>query len=211
MKIVKIINYLAGNVFNVAKAFEYFDCKVDIISRPEEIKGADYVVFPGVGAFGEGMRVLEKQELIEPILEFIRCGKPFLGICLGMQLLFDYSEEFGYHKGLSVISGGVKKLVKQSNTKIPHIGWNSIELPEGRDRSFWQKTVLKGIPEKMDMYFVHSFAAYPDDPTAWLCRTPYGSNWFCSFVHKGNVYGCQFHPEKSGSMGLMIVNNFLSL
>lgn len=211
MKTVKVINYLAGNVFNVSKAFEQFGCKVDIIDQPEGIKDADYLVFPGVGAFGEGMRILEKQDLTGAILEFIKQGKPFLGICLGMQLLFTYSEEFGHHKGLSIVPGAVKKLVKQPDTKIPHIGWNSIELPPDRDYSLWRDTILKDIPERMDMYFVHSFAAYPDDPGVWLCRTPYGDHWFCSFVRKDNVYGCQFHPEKSGPMGLRIIKNFLSL
>ncbi len=211
MKQVKIINYFYGNIFSVAKAFEYFGCNVTIGNCPDEFKDADYIVLPGVGAFGEGIRRLQEQNLIMPALDFIKKGKPFLGICLGMQLLFTCSEEFGVHKGLNIIPGTVKRLIEQPGTKIPNIGWNSIDIPEGRDHAFWGDSILRGISPGKDMYFVHSYAPYPEKDKYWLSRTPYGSDWFCSSTRKDNVYGCQFHPEKSGKTGLKIIENFLKL
>jgi len=211
MKQVKIINYFFGNIYSVTKAFEYYGCKVSLVDRPEGLAGADYVVLPGVGAFGEGMKRLREQELIDPLLTFIKTGKPFLGICLGMQLLFSYSEEFGRHDGLGVIPGAVLRLPDEKSEKIPHIGWNSIELPQGRDHSSWHDTILAGIPERKDMYFVHSFIPCPKEERHWLSRTPYGKSWLCSTARHENVFASQYHPEKSARAGLKIIENFLTL
>jgi len=206
-KTVCIIDYFAGNIYSISKAFENFGCKIVLTTTPEQIKKADYLVLPGVGAFGDGMANLKKLNFFEAIQEFCKNGRPFMGICLGMQLLFSSSEEFGNHRGLDIIPGEVKKLPLQKFFKIPHIGWTSLVLPE--HRTSWTDSVLEEYPTDQDVYFVHSFAAYPSNVENWLSRTAYGTHWFCSSVQKENVTGYQFHPEKSGEMGLRIINKFL--
>lgn len=209
MKKIGIIDYFSGNVYSVTKAFEHFGCKTHPVTVEEEVKSSDFLVLPGVGAFGDGIKSLEKKELVQPIIDFVKQGRPFLGICLGMQLLFSSSEEFGCHRGLDIIKGKVLKLPANLNLKVPNIGWHPLSRPEGRDESFWKSSIFRTVSNDCDMYFIHSFAGYPDDPSHWLSRTLYGKHWFCSAVQKENVIGCQFHPEKSGEAGLEIIRNFL--
>ncbi|MBN1124192.1 MAG: imidazole glycerol phosphate synthase subunit HisH [Sedimentisphaerales bacterium] len=208
---VTVIDYFAGNTYSVTKAFEHFDCQVDLVSQPNLIADSDILVLPGVGAFGDGMETLRQRRLIEPILAHVERGRPFLGICLGMQLLLGSSEELGVHDGLGIIPGKVRRLPDEPGSKVPHVGWAGLHIPEEQDSSYWKDTILRDVPVDRDMYFVHSFAAVPDHTEHIMSRTGFGTHWFCSSVRKGNVYGCQFHPEKSGPAGLQIIENFLRL
>jgi len=210
MKEVLIVDYFAGNIFNVVRAFDHLGCKTVLISNPEEARDGDYMVLPGVGAFGDGMANLNERGLVEPIFEWINKGKPFIGICLGMQLLFSSSDEFDYHEGLGVIDGPVRRLPPEPGFKVPNIGWHPLRCSSGDYQEDWKNSVLAGIPADRDMYFVHSHAPYPDDPACWLAKSQFGSHSFCAVVRKENVVGCQFHPEKSGEAGLAILSNFLN-
>jgi imidazole glycerol-phosphate synthase subunit HisH len=159
------------------------------------------------------MARLGEQGLVTPILEWVRAGRPFLGICLGMQLLFETSEEFGIFNGLGVIRGHVRRLPVVSGLKIPNIGWSSLEA--GRlgspESDAWAKTVLEGLRLGQDMYFVHSYSCYPEVDDTWLASTAYGDHEFCSVVQQGNVIACQFHPEKSGKAGLVILARCMNM
>jgi imidazole glycerol-phosphate synthase subunit HisH len=211
MRKVALINCFSGNLFSASKAFESFNCDVCQVGNGEEALAADFLVLPGVGAFADGMNALRVAGMVEPIRAFIDTGRPFLGICLGMQALFDSSEEFGLHKGLGLVEGKVLRLPAQPELRIPHIGWRPLCPPEGKDESFWKGTILANMDVSKDMYFVHSFAAQPKRSEDWLSRTSYGASWFCSSVRKGNVWGCQFHPEKSGAAGRELIRRFLEL
>jgi glutamine amidotransferase len=183
---------------------------VELSDKPEQLAEADFLVLPGVGAFGDGMASLLERKLIEPILAYIATGKPFLGICLGMQLLLDSSQEFGQHQGLGVIPGAVRRLPSQLGVKLPNIGWHPLFPLEGERASSWVETILSGMTTELDMYFVHSYAAYPSNPSHWLSGSRYGDHMFCSTLQRDNVSGCQFHPEKSGPAGLAIIERFLN-
>jgi len=206
---VGVVDYFAGNLFSVCKAFEHFGCDIRVASEPGELAGADCVVLPGVGAFGDGMATLRQRGLVEAMLAHVEAGRPLLGICLGMQLLMDRSEELGDHEGLGLIAGDVRRLPDGAGMKVPHVGWNRLMPPESRGREVWAGTILEAVPEGRDVYFVHSFVACPADERDVLSRTPFGTHRFCSAVHKDNVWGCQFHPEKSGPAGLAIIGAFL--
>ncbi|MBF0215770.1 MAG: imidazole glycerol phosphate synthase subunit HisH [Candidatus Omnitrophica bacterium] len=211
MKKVRIIDYYLGNIFSVARAFESFGCDVKTVNTPEGLEDADHIVLPGVGAFGEGMRRLNERGMSGPIRDVAASGKPLMGICLGMQLLFSFSEEFGRHEGLGIIPGGVKRLPEQPGVKIPHIGWGSIVPYGDKGEEVWDGSILKKVRKGKDMYFVHSYAACPEEDESWIAGTLFGENIFCSGVMKGNIYGFQFHPEKSGMEGLKILEEFLKL
>ncbi len=210
MKKVGMISYFGGNLFSANKAFESFGCQTSVVAKPSDEAGCDALVLPGVGAFGDGMRALKEAGLVNPIKDYVKTGRPFLGICLGMQAIFSSSEEFGFNEGLGLVPGKVLRLPEQPGLKIPNIGWSPLSLPGGRDAAFWKGTILDGYGGR-DMYFVHSFAACPERAEDWLAHTAYGSHFFCSAVRRDNVWGCQFHPEKSGPAGLAIVKNFLEL
>lgn len=204
-----IIDYDIGNVRSILNAFEKIGV-VPILSKDkDEILSADGVILPGVGAFSHGMENLYKYSLIQTLKEYTKMDKPLLGICLGMQMLFDESEEFGTTKGLGLISGKVIKLPTKdkNNEKLPHVGWNEIESKN----ISWDNTILKNIDSKSDMYFVHSYIAIPNDKDNILATTVYSNYEFCSSVKKNNIYGCQFHPEKSANDGLKIIKNFLNI
>jgi len=167
------------------------------------------LVLPGVGAFSHGMENLISFCLVDMIKEYVLLEKPFLGICLGMQMLFDESEEFGGAKGLGLIPGKVIKLPTKDvlNEKLPHVSWNELNSNSVR----WDQTILEGVTDGSDVYFVHSFIAQPENPSHVLSTTEYSGYHFCSSIKKGNIYGCQYHPEKSGDVGLNIIKNFVRI
>jgi len=204
---ITIIDYGMGNLRSVQKAFEKFCSNVVVSASANDILKADKIVLPGVGAFKTAMDELKKRGLIDPIKKSIEKGRPFLGICLGLQLLFSESEEGGRIKGLDVIKGKVKRFKRKDGLKIPHMGWNSIETQRHKDT---MTQVLDGVDSGSYMYFVHSYYVAPKDKDVILCETDYGRN-FTSGVRKDNVYGFQFHPEKSQAAGLKIVENFVNL
>ena len=208
MKKVKVVDYDAGNLFNVVRAFEYLECETRLVRQADEIHGADYLVLPGVGAFADGMASLHQRELVQPIIDWAESGKPLIGICLGMQLLLSSSEEFGQHEGLNIVPGRVRRLPTQPGMKVPNIGWHPLQ--PSADDVCWDKGCLRDISREQDMYFVHSFAAYPDDQAHWLARSAFGEHWFCSVLEKDNIFACQFHPEKSGEVGLNILRRYIS-
>ncbi len=203
---ITIIDYGMGNLRSVQKAFEKFCSNVIISPSAKDILKADKIILPGVGAFKVAMDELKKRDLIRPIKNYIQKGKPFLGICLGLQLLFSESEEGGKVKGLDIIKGKVKRFNEKDGLKIPHMGWNKIRVK----RKAQSAKLLYGVKDGSYMYFVHSYYAAPEDKDVILCETDYGKN-FTSGVSKDNVYGFQFHPEKSQSAGLKIIENFVRL
>ncbi|MBI3609617.1 MAG: imidazole glycerol phosphate synthase subunit HisH [Nitrospirae bacterium] len=188
-----------GNLRSVSKAFERLGYTAMITRETRIISDASHAVLPGVGAFPDCMRNLERLGLIDPIRRALASGKPFLGICLGLQLLLTESEEFGLHKGLGWIPGRVVRF-KTGDLKVPHMGWNTLEIKKS-------VPVLQGLPADAMVYFVHSYYAVPDDPGLIATTTDYGGT-FASSIASGNVFACQFHPEKSQSVGLMLLRNF---
>lgn len=208
LKIV-VIDYSIGNVRSILNAFEKSGVKPIISRDKEEILSADGVVLPGVGAFSHGMENLHKYSLVEILKEYVKTKKPLLGVCLGMQMLLDESEEFGITKGIGLISGKVVKLPTEDSKydKLPHVSWNEIK-PKHVD---WKNTILNNINSKSDVYFVHSYVAVPSNENEILSTTVYSNYEFCSSVKKDNIYGCQFHPEKSAQEGLNIIRNFVNI
>ncbi|MFX1391970.1 MAG: imidazole glycerol phosphate synthase subunit HisH [Promethearchaeota archaeon] len=209
-KKVSIIDYGVGNIKSVYNAFKKVGNKVEIIEKPNQVENADMLVIPGVGAFEDGMNGLKERKLIDPICEHINNDKPLLGICLGMQLLMSQSEEFGLHEGLDVIKGKVIKfkdpfIVKEKGYVVPQIGWNKIFSSKYQK---WEGSILNDVPNFSEVYFVHSYYPVLEENKHILAMTEYGGQKFCSSYRKGNVYGTQFHPEKSADVGLIIINNF---
>ena len=192
-----------GNLRSVAKAFERLGIPAQVTQNSGEISKADKLVLPGVGAFGDAVRNLEQLHLTEPILDFMKKGRPFLGVCLGLQLLFTESEEDGIHKGFGVFPGRVRHFPNGS-LKVPHIGWNQVT------QSRAGCPLLKGIPDRSYFYFVHSYYADPKDKELMTAKTDYGVP-FTSVLWRDNVFATQFHPEKSQKMGLKVLDNFAGL
>lgn len=213
MSSVSIIDYGVGNLLSVARAFQHFNASVNIISTPEEIVQADRLILPGVGAFEDGMKGLTEFNFIDPIKQFVRSGKPFLGICLGMQMMLSRSTEFGEHEGLDLIAGEVVCIpplgVDGKAHKIPHIGWN--KLASTAHGGSWSETILRNTPINSSVYFVHSYMAAPSDPKKRLADTLYDGQAISAVIKDENIYGCQFHPEKSGEIGLKIIQQFLQI
>jgi len=198
---IVIIDYGMGNLRNVQKAFEKIGCEARLTRNKNEIGRASAIVLPGVGAFKDCMENLEKYGLVEILLRSIEKGKPYLGICLGLQILFSESEEFGSHKGLDLIKGKVVRFVPDPEHKVPHMGWNTI----GKEK---EAPVLRGIESGDFFYFVHSYYVTPDE-TQWVSSlTTYGKP-FVSSIWKENLFATQFHPEKSQQKGLRILENFV--
>jgi len=200
-KKIVIIDYGMGNLRSVQKAFEYLGFKPKLTRRKNDIKDAHAIVLPGVGAFRDCMENLEKYGLIEHIINSIKEGKPYLGICLGLQILFSESEEFGNQKGLDLIKGRVVKFRLGSEFKVPHIGWNSIEKKQ-------EVELLRGIESGDFFYFVHSYYVIPRDEDCISTLTDYGIS-FASSISRENIFATQFHPEKSQKKGLRILENFV--
>lgn len=203
---IAITDYGMGNLRSVSKAFEHIGAGVSITSSAKEILKADALVVPGVGAFGDCITNLKHAGLIDTIKEFIKTGKPYLGLCLGMQILFDKSEEAQNISGLGILAGSVKKFPASLGLKIPHMGWNQIRNTEYGI----QNTILKNIPNNSYVYFVHSYYVDPDDKSVIATETEYGIK-FCSMIHKNNIWATQFHPEKSQKIGLQILKDFVKL
>jgi glutamine amidotransferase len=206
---VGIVDYQMGNLRSVAKGIEKVGGRVIVSSDPEELSLASHLILPGVGAFGDAMRELNQRDLIPWIKDWIASDRPFLGICLGMQLLFDNSEEGGLQPGMSVLPGRVVRFDNDSfpgneHRKIPHMGWNRVQSRIAND------PMLSSISHDPYVYFVHSYYVVPDDPRVTWLSCDYGQE-FCAAVRAGNMLATQFHPEKSQTEGLQILKNFLTL
>jgi len=206
---IAVIDYGMGNLRSVEKALEVSGAKTIVTSSARAIAGCDKIVFPGVGAFGDAMKELKSRRLIEPIKSAIAGGKPFLGLCLGLQLLFEKSEEAPGVNGLCVLKGGVKRFrFKRDGLKVPHMGWNEIE--KNLRLKIQNSKLLYGVPDGSYMYFVHSYYVAPKDRSVIMTTTNYSKD-FVSGIAKDNIYGLQFHPEKSQDVGLRILENFIRL
>ena len=212
---IAIVDFHMGNLFSVMRACEYVDMDAVITYDSEEILKADGLILPGVGAFGDAMRHLEELKLIEPIKDFIKTGKPFFGICLGMQLLMSQSEEFGIHDGLDVISGKVIRFSNRDSKghciKVPQVGWNQIYPGEKSLKSFREDSFLQDIQVGEYMYFVHSFYVKPDDDKVIASLTNYEDIIYCSGIQWKNIFAVQFHPEKSAKKGIQIYRNWKNM
>jgi glutamine amidotransferase len=202
-QMIAIIDYGAGNLQSVKKAFDFIGAESVITNDPQVILSADKILLPGVGSFGDAMDSMQKNGLVETVKECALSGKPFLGICLGLQLLFEESEESPGVKGLGIFKGKIKKFSSDMGLKIPHIGWNSLEIKQ-------KDTLFKDIPENAYVYFVHSYYLHAEDENDIATVTNYGID-FHSAVGKNNIFATQFHPEKSGDVGLQILRNFASM
>ena len=200
---IKIVDYGMGNLRSVQKAFEKLGVEAEICARATELADAEKLVLPGVGAFRDAIGELHKQQMVQPVLDHIASGKPFLGICLGLQLLFDVSYEDGEWEGLGVVSGKVVRFEGQPGLKIPHMGWNRLDVLE-------QTPLLDGIPEDAHFYFVHSYYVVPSEESVVVTRTEHGCR-FVSMIARRNLFAMQFHPEKSQRVGLKLLKNFAVL
>jgi glutamine amidotransferase len=197
---IAIIDYGMGNLRSVSKAFEAVGHQAVVTRDVRVIGNASHVVLPGVGAFGDCMANIEQYGLVEPIRTAIQSGKPFLGICLGLQVLFSESEEFGPHKGLDIIQGAVRRFEGGQALKVPHMGWNQVHVQRACP-------LFDGVADGSDWYFVHSYFVDPSDKQLAATMTTYGIP-FVSSVWKDNIVACQFHPEKSQTVGLRLIKNF---
>jgi glutamine amidotransferase len=200
---IQIVDYGMGNLRSVQKAFERLSAPAEICTRPENLKSCEKLILPGVGAFRDAIAELRRQEFIEPIKAHVATGKPFLGICLGLQLLFDVSYEDGTWEGLGIIPGEVVRFPENGELKVPHMGWNKVE-PAGNC------ALLAGIPRDSYFYFVHSYYVVPRDEAVIAGRTEYGQT-FTAVIQRGNLFATQFHPEKSQQFGLKLLQNFSEL
>ncbi len=205
---IAIIDYGMGNLRSVQKGFERVGCQALVTSDPQRILEADHVVLPGVGAFRDCIRNLEQGDFVEPILKVIAEGRPFLGICLGLQLLFSESEEFGLHQGLGVIPGRVVRFpegMTEAGQKlpVPHMGWNQISFQK-------PSPLFAGVTDNSNVYFVHSYYVKPDDPSVVAATSSYGLE-FCAAIQRDNLVATQFHPEKSQAIGLQMLKNFAEM
>ncbi len=201
---IAIIDYGMGNIHSVNKALELFGAKTVVTNNSKDIQSAEKAVLPGVGAFDDAVLELEKQGLINTIKEYLKTKRPFLGICLGMQLLFEESQEALKTKGLGVLKGKVKRFEEKKALKVPHMGWNQLRKVKN------ECLLLKDIPDNSFVYFCHSYYPQAKDKNIIAATTDYGLE-FSSIVWQGNIYGVQFHPEKSQKVGLKIIENFVKL
>lgn len=205
---VAVVDHGLGNLFSVRQACRQVGLDARVTADPDEVASAAAVILPGVGAFGHAMTQLRDRGLIPALEEVASSGVPLIGICLGMQLLMDVSHEFGVHEGLGLIPGRVELLAERSpSVKLPHMGWNDISTAATPADDPWAETPLAGLPGPVSMYFVHSFVAVPDDSEVAIGYTTYAKRTFCSAVRSDNVFGVQFHPERSGAQGLKIYAN----
>ncbi|MEE1043334.1 MAG: imidazole glycerol phosphate synthase subunit HisH [Clostridia bacterium] len=204
---IAIVDYGVGNIFSLYSSFKYIGAEIVLTSNPDEIKNADKIILPGVGAFADAAEKLRNSGLSEVVIDEVKKGKPLLGICLGMQMLFERSFEYGEHKGLGLIKGDIVPMegVIPENLKIPHIGWNGLHFPKNKEKN----EIFKYINENDCVYFVHSYYGTKCDDSL-IASTEYGAD-LTAAVASGNVYGVQFHPEKSGEVGMKILKAFCEL
>lgn len=209
-KKITIVDYGVGNLHSLKKAFNFFDADAKVSEDRNDVLGSDAVVLPGVGAFEAGMRGLRLRGLIDAVKKIAAENKPILGICLGAQLLLSEGREFGVFEGLGIIPGKVVRFSKlDGGEKIPQVGWNKIYAPQAIS---WQNTIFDSVARNSpDFYFVHSYILEPDKKENVFGLTTYGGHEFCSVIKLGSIYGCQFHPERSGKKGLEIIKNFIEL
>ncbi|MFA6393934.1 MAG: imidazole glycerol phosphate synthase subunit HisH [Patescibacteria group bacterium] len=206
---IAIVDYGVGNLYSLLRAFKFFGAEAVVFEEADGLDSCSGVVLPGVGSFPAGMRGLESRGLDKKIKEIAAADKPLLGICLGAQLMLSEGREFGVHKGLDIIKGRVARFPDlEENEKVPQIGWNTIRCQAPGD---WSKTILDSFNEKDQVYFVHSYILEPELKENVLALSDYGGHAFCSAIRNGNIFGCQFHPEKSGRAGLKIIENFINL
>ena len=215
---VTVVDFGMGNLFSIVRAIHHVGEDANITGDFSEIASANRLVLPGVGAFGSAMHRLKATGIEDAVKEFSQTGRPLLGICLGMQLLLSESYEFGHHRGLELIKGKVVRFKDpQSNGhyfKIPQVGWAEIEFPTSEKQSTqerWDDTILDGINPGCFFYFVHSYICVPENDQNVLAESNYGEDRFCSVVNEENIWGCQFHPEKSDMDGLQIYRNLLNI
>ena len=199
---IGVIDYGAGNLRSVCNSLKKLSVDCHVVKAPSDLNKIETMIFPGVGSFGDSSDQLKKQSLFEPIREWIINDRPFLGICIGFQMLFDSSEESPGSEGLGIIPGKVIKFSEQKKLKVPHMGWNEVQIKNLND-PVWQK-----IDDLTHFYFVHSYFPKPDNPEVSSSTTGYGVD-FTSSIRFGNIFGTQFHPEKSQKSGLRLIENFL--
>jgi glutamine amidotransferase len=208
---VVVVDYGIGNLLSVTRALSQVGADAVLSNSPNEVGNADRLILPGVGAFGDGMAGLAAAGLTDAVKRYAERGRPFLGICLGMQMMLDTSMEYGSHAGLGLIAGTVVLVPATTSEnkphKIPHIGWNRL-LPSGCS---WSGTILEGLSDDRNTYFVHSFMADPADPAHRLADCDYNGRRVSAAIRRDHLYGCQFHPEKSGPVGLRILQRFVAL
>ena len=200
---IAIIDYGAGNLQSVRKAFDYLGVQTQVTSDPKVLLDAEAAILPGVGAFGDSMQALESVGMVQPIRDFVTSNRPFLGICLGMQLLFEGSEESPGVPGLGILKGTIARIPADKGLKIPHIGWNSLALRQ-------QGGLFQGLEEEPYVYFVHSYYLHASDPSIVSAQTEYGVV-IDAAVCRGSLHAVQFHPEKSGKTGLAMLKNFAAM
>jgi len=201
--LIAIIDYQMGNLRSVQKGFEKVGQEAQIVSDPQQLEGATKVVLPGVGAFGDAIQELTSRGFVDPLREWLEQDRPFLGICLGLQLLFERSFEGGEHSGLGVLAGEVRRFDVPAPLKVPHMGWNELQLQK-------PAPILEGINSGDHLYFVHSYYVAPEDREVVAVEADYGGP-FCAMVWRGQLFATQFHPEKSQQVGLHILKNFSQL
>lgn len=209
---IAIVDYGLGNIFSIRQACQAVGLTVQVTSSIEDILRSKAVILPGVGAFGKAMTTLKGLGLTDALHEVADSGKTLIGICLGMQLLMSVSYEFGEHNGLDLIPGRVVRFKdpmhpEYGKLKVPQVGWNQIDLPSSRSFNSWENTLFRGIPFKSYMYFLHSYHVQPENENFCFATSLYGDINFCSAIRRENVWGCQFHPERSGSIGLQFYKN----
>ena len=200
---ITIVDYGAGNLQSVEKAFQYIGAPVRLASSGTEIASAEALVLPGVGAFRDAMHSLEAGGMAQPLRDYIASGRPFLGICLGLQLLFEESEEFGHVKGLGAFKGKICRIPAENGLKVPHMGWNSLELKR-------TDGIFKGLQENPYVYFVHSYYLKAEERQLVSAQTEYGVK-IDAAIQRGNAFATQFHPEKRGRVGLQMLRNFMAV
>ncbi|MFO1021297.1 MAG: imidazole glycerol phosphate synthase subunit HisH [Planctomycetales bacterium] len=200
---ITIVDYGMGNLRSVQKAFETLGVDAKVTSSPQEVAQATKLVLPGVGAFRDAIAELKRQDLVSPILDHVAAEKPFLGICLGLQLLFDVSYEDGEWKGLGIVPGEVVRFREVPGFKVPHMGWNQLQV-------VGEPALLAGIPRDAHFYFVHSYYVVPKDPAVIAARTDY-IDPVTAMIQRGNLMATQFHPEKSQQVGLKLLKNFAAM
>ena len=200
---IKIIDYGMGNLRSVQKAFEKLGHAAEICDQPSQLSGVEKLVLPGVGAFRDAIHEVRRREFVTPILDHLASGKPFLGICLGLQMLFDVSYEDGEWPGLGIIPGKVVRFQDQPDLKIPHMGWNQLQINS-------ELTLLANLPRDAHFYFVHSYHVVPTDRSVVIAESEHGER-FVAAIGRGNLWATQFHPEKSQKHGLQLLANFAAM